>query len=133
MRIVVDTNVPMSGIFFGGVPGRILAAWREGRFELAVSPDIADEYARVGERLAQRFAGVDVQVILDLIVRNAEVVPGTALPEPVCDDPDDDKFLACALAARADQIVSGDKKLLAVSGYEAVAVTTPREFSDRWL
>ena len=133
MRIVVDTNVLMSGIFFGGVPGRILAAWREGRFELAVSPDIADEYARVGERLAQRFAGVDVQVILDLIVRNAEVVPSTALPEPVCDDPDDDKFLACALAARADLIVSGDKKLLAVSGYEAVAVTTPREFSDRWL
>ena len=123
----------MSGIFFGGVPRRILAAWREGRFELAVSPDIADEYARVGERLAQRFAGVDVQVILDLIVRNAEVVPGTALPEPVCGDPDDDKFLACALAARADLIVSGDKKLLAVSGYEAVAVTTPREFSDRWL
>ena len=33
MRIVVDTNVLMSGIFFGGVPGRILAAWREGRFE----------------------------------------------------------------------------------------------------
>ena len=133
MRIVVDTNVLMSGIFFGGVPGRILAAWREGRFELAVSPDIADEYARVGERLAQRFAGVDVQVILDLIVRNAEVVPSTVLPEPVCGDPDDDKFLACALAARADLIVSGDKKLLAVSGYEDVAVATPREFSDRWL
>lgn len=133
MRIVVDTNVLMSGIFFGGVPGRILTAWREGRFELAVSPDVADEYARVGERLAQRFSGVDVQVILDLIVRNAEVVPSTVLPEPVCGDPDDDKFLACALAARADLIVSGDKKLLAVSGYEDVAVTTPREFSDRWL
>lgn len=133
MRIVVDTNVLMSGIFFGGVPGRILTAWREGRFELAVSPDIADEYARAGGRLAQRFPGVDVQVILDLIVRNAEIVPGTALPEPVCGDPDDDKFLACALAARADLIVSGDKKLLAVSGYEDVAVTTPREFSDRWL
>lgn len=100
---------------------------------MAVSTDIADEYARAGERLAQRFAGVDVQVVLDLIVRNAEVVPSTALPEPVCDDPDDDKFLACALAARADPIISGDKKLLAVSGYEAVAVTTPREFSDRWL
>ena len=70
---------------------------------------------------------------LDLIVRNAEVVPSTALPEPVCDDPDDDKFLACALTARADLIVSGDKKLLAVSGYEDVAVATPREFSDRWL
>ncbi len=57
----------------------------------------------------------------------------TALPEPVCGDPDDDKFLACALAARADLIVSGGKKLLAVSGYEDVAVITPREFSDRWL
>ena len=133
MRIVLDTNVLMSGIFFGGVPGQILAAWREGRFELAVSPDITDEYVRVGERLAQRFAGIDVQVILDLIVRNAEIVPSTALPGPVCDDPDDDKFLACALAARVDLIVSGDKKLLAVSGYEDVAVATPREFSDQWL
>ena len=133
MRIVLDTNVLMSGIFFGGVPGRILAAWREGRFELVVSPDIADEYVQVGGRLAQRFAGIDVQGILDLIVRNAEIVPSTALPEPVCDDPDDDKFLACALAARVDLIVSGDKKLLAVSGYEDVAVVTPREFSDQWL
>ena len=77
--------------------------------------------------------GVDIQIILDTLVQNAEIVPGTALPEPVCDDPDDDKFLACALAARADLIVSGDKKLLAVSGYEDVAVTTPREFADRWL
>ncbi len=98
-----------------------------------MSPDIVDEYLRVGERLAQRFAGIDVQAVLELIIQNAEVTASAALPEPVCDDPDDDKFLACALAARADVIISGDRKLRAVSGYEGVAVATPREFLDRWL
>lgn len=133
MRIVVDTNVLMSGIFFGGAPGRIIDAWRADRFRLVMSPDIVDEYLRVGDRLAQRFAGVDVPAILDLIIRNAEMAASVALPEPVCGDPDDDKFLACALTVRADLIVSGDRKLRAVSGYEGIEVVTPREFVDRWL
>ena len=133
MRIVADTNVLMSGIFFGGVPGRILAAWREERFELAVSPDIADEYVRAGERPAQRFAGVDVRIIPDLAVRNAEVVPNTVLPEPVCDGPDDDKFLSLCVGRPGRPDRQWRQEASRGIGYGDVVVATPREFSDQWL
>ena len=131
--MVVDTNVLMSGILFGGTPGRILSAWRDGRVRVVMSPDIVDEYVRVAERLTDRYSGVDVQPILALIVQNTEVVPSSPLPDAICDDPDDDKFLACALAAGVELVVSSDKKLRAASGYEGIKVVTPRQFVDRWL
>ena len=55
------------------------------------------------------------------------------LSEPVCDDPDDDKFIACAISGRAKYIVSGDKHLLKESGYEGLKIVTPRQFLDRYL
>ena len=133
MRVVVDTNVLVSAILFGALPGRLLSAWREDRLELVTLPEIVEEYVRVSERLTQRYPDVDIQPILALIVQNSDVVPSPRLPEPICDDRDDDKFLACALAAGAKVIVSGDKQLRAVSGYEGVTVATPRQFFDAWL
>jgi hypothetical protein len=133
VRVVVDTNVLMSGILFSGPPGRILDAWRDDRLRLVMSPEIVDEYVRVAERLSKQYRAVDVEPILALVVQKAEVVPSVPLPQPVCDDPGDDKFLACALAATAAVVVSGDRKLRAVSGYEGVTVLTPRQFIDEWL
>ncbi len=52
MRIVLDTNVFVSAVFFGGVPGRILEAWRDGRLQLVLSAAILDEYQRVGQALS---------------------------------------------------------------------------------
>ncbi len=56
-----------------------------------------------------------------------------SLPEPVCEDPDDDKFLACALATETKIIVSGDKHLLKVSGYRGIDVIRPRKLLDDYL
>ncbi len=108
MRIVLDTNVLISGIFFSGLPGKILQAWHSQKLQLFVSVEILDEYFSVAERLTNRYAGVEYEEILGLIVQNAELVQVTDLPEPVCEDPDDDKFLACALASNTNIIVSGD-------------------------
>lgn len=132
MKAVVDTNVLMSAIFFGGTPGRILELWREGKLKLAVSPEVVNEYEQVARRLAMRYPGVDPTVLLGLIVLNTEVVTDVPLPDQVCDDPADDKFLACAITSDADVIVTGDRQLLAVSGYEGVEVLTPREFVDKY-
>ena len=52
MRVVLDTNVLVSGVFFSGLPRRILEAWRDRRVELVVSLEILEEYRRVGERLS---------------------------------------------------------------------------------
>jgi putative PIN family toxin of toxin-antitoxin system len=122
MRIVLDTNVLISGIYFSGPPGRILAAWRSGTLQLAVSIEILEEYLNVAERLASRYSGVEYEGILGLIIQNAQLVQGADLPEPVSEDPDDDKFLACALASNTRIIVSGDSDLLKVSGYADIRV-----------
>lgn len=133
MRVVIDTNVFVSGVFFTGPPYRILEAWRISQVTLVVSPDILEEYFRVGEELAAQFPGVDLQPALDLVAVAAVVVDAPGLPEQICRDPDDDKFLACALSGRCKIVVTGDKALLEVSRYADIAVISPRQFLDRYL
>ena len=133
LKIVMDTNVFVSGIFFSGPPYQILKAWQSGEFELVVSQEILDEYHRVGEILAEERPNIDLNPILTFVIEHAKVYKPVKLKEPVCEDPDDDKFFACALASGSRVIVSGDKHLLKVSGYEGIEVLKPREFVDRYL
>jgi putative PIN family toxin of toxin-antitoxin system len=133
VRIVLDTNVFISGVFFTGPPYRILEAWRDARVQLVASPQILDEYKRVGETLASQFPDIDLHPIFDLLTLHAEVVSDDTLPEPVCGDPDDDKFLACALISGVRYIISGDKHLLKVSGYKGLKVVSPRRFVEDCL
>jgi putative PIN family toxin of toxin-antitoxin system len=133
MRIVVDTNVFVSGVFFAGPPYQILDAWRCGTVQIVVSPPILDEYRRVGAKLASDFPRIELQPWLELLAVEGVVVDLSAIPERVCRDPDDDKFLACAIAGKTKIVVSGDKDLLATSGYAGITVLTPRGFVDRYL
>ena len=133
MKVVLDTNVFVSGVFFGGVPGRILEAWRDGKLQVVVSREIIEEYVRVGDELMAHFPGVDLRPALELVAASATLVAAPPLPEPASRDPDDDKFLACAVAAGADVLVSGDRDLLAVSPYGRVSVLRPRDFVNDFL
>jgi putative PIN family toxin of toxin-antitoxin system len=133
VKVVLDTNVFISGIFFSGPPFHILEAWRNGKIQLVVSPGILDEYRRVGEILAWENPGVDLEPMLEYVIENAVVFSASPLPEKVCEDPDDDKFLACALASESNLVVSGDKHLLKVSGYKSIEVLKPRDFLDNHL
>jgi putative PIN family toxin of toxin-antitoxin system len=98
VRIVLDTNVFVSEIFFGGPPARILEAWRDRRITLAVSRSIFDEYEQVTAELARKYRDVNPGELLRLVLVTADFVAAYDLSEPVCTDPDDDKFLACAIA-----------------------------------
>lgn len=133
MKLIIDTNVFVSGIFFSGTPYEILNAWRRGRVTLVTSPEILDEYRRVGEELAIEFPGVDLEPWLQLFTVKAQVVEAKPLEQSVCGDPDDDKFLACAITSNTKTILSGDKHLLAVSGYEGITVLKPRAFVEKYL
>lgn len=133
MKAILDTNVLISGIFFSGVPSDILSAWRKERIELIVSPEILEEYRRVGEEMEKKFPGIEVAPFLELVAIEATMVVAKRLSEEVCTDPDDDKFLACALSSKAKVICSGDKALLKTSGYRGIEVLTPRNFADRFL
>ena len=133
MRIVLDTNVFVSGVFFSGAPHQILNAWQLGEFELAASQEILDEYLRVGKELAKEHPVIDLEPMINFVLEHATIFKPVILKEPVCEDPDDDKFFACALACGGKVIVSGDKHLLKVSGYLGIDVLKPREFVDKFL
>jgi uncharacterized protein len=133
MKVILDTNAFISGIFFMGPPYQILKAWCDGKLHLVITPDILDEYQRVGETLANQFPMINLGAILDLVTVKAQMIPVQRLAEPVCSDPADDKFLACALASKNSIIVSGDKHLLRVSGYRGITVLKPRQFVDQYL
>ena len=133
MKVVLDTNVLVSGILFTGPPHQILLAWSEGRFELVFTSDIHEEYRHITAELQRQFPGVDLAVALDLVLVNAQAFPAAVCEAGVCADPDDDKFLACAIASGASIVVSGDKHLLDVSGYCGIEILRPRAFLDRYL
>jgi putative PIN family toxin of toxin-antitoxin system len=133
MKVVVDTNVFISGVFFSGPPHTILDAWRRGLVTLVLSPEILVEYQETSRELAAAYPRVDLTPWLELVTAAAMVVEALPLPAQVCTDPDDDKFLACALASKTAVVTSGDKALLATSGFRGIAVLTPRKFVDEYL
>lgn len=116
MKVVLDTNVLVSGVFFSGPPFEILSAWRDGRIQMVVSAEILDEYRRVGDRLEAGHSGTAFSQILLLVALHGEVVLASNLAGPVCEDATDDKFFACAIAAGCSTIVSGDKHIHRANG-----------------
>lgn len=134
MRVVLDTNVLISGIFFSGPPSEILKAWRGGHIQFVLSPEIIDEYVRVSKTLADEYPGVEIGAILTLVMAHSKTIQSPSLAHQVCEDPDDDKFLACALSSEENMvIISGDKHLLKLSGYRGITVLTPRAFVEQYL
>ena len=133
MKVVLDTNVLISGIFFSGPPYKILKAWQEGNIEITVSKEILTEYQRVAEELSQQFPSVNIDQVLELLTIHAEVIDTQEFQVTICADPDDNKFISCALASKSRIIISGDKHLLKISGHEGITVMKPRDFADNYL
>lgn len=127
-KAILDTNVFISGVFWKGPPSKILKAWQEGRFRLAMSLPILEEYRRVLDELAKERAMPVLTSILGIIELHSEMVEPVSFVQPVCNDPDDDKFLEAAIAARADYVVSVDKALLNVKFHHEVEVVRPSRF-----
>ncbi len=132
MRIVLDTNVFVSGILFLGSPNRIIRAWEEGQVELVVSPSILDEYMRVSEDLARR-KSVDITQFLQMLAVRSTIWNAPIFKRQVCTDPDDDKFLECAIFSKTKIVVTGDNALLDTSGFRGVKVVTPAAFVNNYL
>lgn len=133
MRIILDTNVFISGIFFSGPPFEILNAWKHSRVQIVLTKEILEEYQRVAKSLMDKFPTVDIFPIIELLTIHSLFIDTEGILLSVCDDPDDDKFIECAIASKTKIIVSGDKHLLKVTGYQGISVLKPREFVDSYL
>lgn len=133
MKIILDTNVFISGIFFTGPPSQILKAWGNNRFQIIISKNILAEYQRVAESLSSKFPSIDIISIIELLTVHCEFADTHGVNIPVCDDPDDDKFIECAVASKCKTIISGDKHLLKFKGYDDIDILKPRQFVDSYL
>ena len=133
MKVVLDTNVLVSGVFFGGQPGKILSAWRDDKVQIVLSTEILEEYIEVLQRLEMFYPPIDVKPVIELILANFEIITVSPLKEPISPDSDDDKFLACALASKARVIISGDKHLLSVDGFKGLEIVKPSEYVNKYL
>jgi putative PIN family toxin of toxin-antitoxin system len=101
IKAILDTNVLISGVFWKGPPFEILKAWQEQRFRLAISLPILEEYRRVLDEFAKERQMLVLNSVLKVIELRSEIVKPVPFSEPVCSDPDDDKFLEAAIAAGA--------------------------------
>ena len=108
-------------------------AWVDEEIQIAVSEEIIEEYRRVIDTLSDKLRRVDIDSIFELLLIEAEVVQSYSLKEAVCKDPDDDKFLACAVASKSGYIISGDRHLLEIGEYLNTIIVTPRYFIDNIL
>ena len=133
MKVVLDTNVFVSGVFFGGPPYEILEAWRDGKIQLLLSPAILEEYQRVMRKLAVQFPEIEVEALIDFIIVHSEIILPAPLPPVIQTDPSDDKFLECGVAGEATCIVTGDKHLLKLLSFKGVSILKPREFVEGYL
>ena len=130
MRIVIDTNVLVSAVFFGGRPGEVLDLVLRRRLEAVATARIIAEYQATIECLLERYGGAHLRLSIMPILAAMEVIPQTDNVH-VCRDPDDDKFISCAVDGKCIYIVSGDKDLLAVEKYNDVEILTVAQFLER--
>jgi uncharacterized protein len=130
MRVVIDTNVFISS-FFGGNPRQIITLWTEGHITLCLSRHIIEEYVEVLERLELKDRAA-LEGILAFFANGINCLYAATPPElnVIEADPDDDHFLACAVALNAKTIVSGDQHLLDIENYMEIKIITPKQFLD---
>ncbi len=126
LRVVLDTNVLISAIFWRGLPSQLLNAWREQRFQLIFSPHcLAELLAKL--ELKFGLSPDQVRQWQDLLERRALLVTPT-VEVKLCRDPKDDIFLEAALAGRADYLVTGDEDLLTIGEFQGIRIVSPRQF-----
>ena len=133
MKIVLDTNVFISGIFFSGPPSQILKAWGDRKIQIILSEEILEEYRRVAHELSSKFPTVELLPIIEMITIHGQFVDTQDVDIDVCEDPDDNKFIECAIAGNCPIIVSGDNHLLKLTGYGGIEVLKPRNFVEKFL
>jgi hypothetical protein len=135
VRAVLDANVYVSALIQpGGTPGRIIERFlRDEAFEVVVSPAIVNEvlrvltYPKVGKLIR---ASAAPELWFEDIVVLADMIVGELHVSGVCDDPDDDKYIAAAIEGRATYVVTGDQRFLELREHEGVQIVKPRAFLD---
>lgn len=135
MKVVADTNTVISGLLWRGVPREILELAHSGKITLYTSPDLLAELADVLERdkFTARLKAAQTTA-RELVLGYGELatlVHPTSTPSVIKDDPDDDMILACAIAANAEVIISGDSHIKSLKSYQGISILTANELLEK--
>lgn len=130
MKVVVDTNVFVSS-FFGGNPKKTIDLWKNEKITLCLSNAILDEYINVLSRIGMKDE-YELEELLSLFSRGYNILFTTKTPKIkiIKNDPGDDKFIECAVALKADAVITGDGEALAVKEYMGIKILTPQQFLE---
>ena len=132
MRILIDTNILISGLYFHGLPKKLLREIDLEKFNICVNEEIISEYT---DKIDNKFS--KSKYILDKDLREKIFSSFKNFNKisdlKICRDPDDDKFINCAIDAKAIYIVSGDNDLLTIKNFAGIEIVTAREFYEKYL
>ena len=132
MKIVIDTNVIAVAIFFGGRPKELVEHLVYRRVDAYASTEIISEYRETIEELSERYPNRPNNIPLtDILFAMKMVEPTTHVD--ICRDPDDNKFIDCAIDGGCIYIVSGDKDLLSLESYGDIEIVTVSEFLTKYF
>jgi len=128
MKVVIDTNIFVSS-FFGGNPRKIIDLWKQEKITLCLSKAILDGYIDVLYRIGLKNES-ELEELLSLFSRGFNILFIIKTPklQIIKNDPDDDKFIECAKALKADAVITGDREVLAVKEYAGIRILTPQQF-----
>jgi len=132
MKIVLDTNVLVSGIFWGGTPLKILELWEKKQVDVLASRAILDEYLVNIDRLSKKYSRPDLSAAWSLIIPSRVKLVQVKKTFHLCRDPDDNKFIDCAISGRAPFLVSGDEDLLVLKKVMNLEILKPRQFLNKF-
>jgi putative PIN family toxin of toxin-antitoxin system len=136
VRIVVDTNVYVSGLLWTGLPHDLLSAAETGHLTLVTTPAIIEEDREVlvRSKFAARIRTLTTSVdeLLESFLGIVRIIQEPKVVRVVRADPDDDKFVACAVAARVRWVISSDTHLLTLQRYKSIRIVTPQQFWTVW-
>jgi putative PIN family toxin of toxin-antitoxin system len=130
LRVVLDTNVLISAILFGGKPRRILEKAIRGEIRLCISEPILEELKGVLQRSKFDYSAEMIQFLLREFIAIADLVNPSQNFRVVPEDPEDNRILECAVEAKANYVISGDFHLLKLRKYLSVQVLNASEFLD---
>ncbi|MFH0727614.1 MAG: putative toxin-antitoxin system toxin component, PIN family [Pseudomonadota bacterium] len=114
-------------------PSQILKAWEKQRLQIMLCQQILDEYLRVADELSSKYPSVDITPIIELLTIYGQFIDTKGVDISICEDPDDDKFIECAIAGKCKIIVSGDSHLLKLAEYKGVKIVKPLDFMEEYL
>ena len=128
MKVVLDTNVFISGIFWKGDPNKVLRLWKEHKIQLVNSIEIILEISRILSDFKIQLPEEAKKAWIHMITLNSTIVEPKEKFDIIKDDPTDNKFIDAAIAGKAEYIVTNDKHLLKIKQFKTVKIITAKEF-----